>query len=55
MCIDSLLRLFADDCLLYQEVNDTVMAEGLQKDLNLLGEWAGKWQMSFNVSKGAVT
>ena len=51
MQIDSHLRLFADDCLLYEEVNDSVMAESLQKNLNLLGEWAEKWQMSFNVSK----
>ena len=32
MEIDSHLRLFADDCLLYEEVNDSVMAENLQKE-----------------------
>ena len=51
MQIDSHLRLFADDCLLYEEVNDSAMAENLQRNLDLLGEWAEEWQMSFNVSK----
>ena len=51
MQIDSNLRLFAEDCLLYEEVNDSVMVENLQMNLDLLGEWAEKWQMSFNVSK----
>eukprot|EP00794_Sanderia_malayensis_P006479 gene6479-7218_t len=51
MQIDSHLRLFADDCLLYEEVNDSVMAENLQRNLHLLGQWAEKWKMSFNVSK----
>ena len=27
------------------------MAERLQKNLDLLGKWSEKWQMSFNVSK----
>ena len=51
MQIDSHLRLFAGDCLLYKEVNDSAMAENLQRNLDMLGEWAEKWQMSFNVSK----
>eukprot|EP00795_Rhopilema_esculentum_P011257 gene11257-21446_t len=39
MQIDSHLKVFADDCLLYEEVNDSVMAENLQRNLDLLGQW----------------
>ena len=48
---DSHLRLFADDCLFYEEVNDSVMAENLERNLDLLGERAEKGQISINVSK----
>ncbi len=43
--VDSHLRLFADGCLLYEEVNYPVMAERLEKNLDLLCEGAEKWQM----------
>ena len=52
--ISSPLRLFADDCLLYRSINSTEDSLILQKDLELLSQWATVWQMKFNVSKCTV-
>ena len=49
--ISSLLRLFADDCLLYRTIEDSTI---LQRDLEMLSQWATVWQMKFNVSKCIV-
>ena len=40
--IDSEIRLFADDCVCYQEVTDTEDTLKLQKDIDQLGCWARK-------------
>ena len=52
--IDSTIRLFADDALVYKTVKTTKDAQDLQKDLNLLQEWESKWQMEFNPDKCEV-
>jgi len=52
--IDSPLRLFADDCLLYRVINSADDTRKLQEDLNKLSEWANTWQLRFNVSKCSV-
>ena len=49
--VNSTMRLFADDSILYQEVKGTEDQEQLQQDLNTVFAWADKWQMSFNASK----
>ena len=49
--IDSSIRLFADDCLLYRTVDNDDDRQAFQQDLTKLTEWAKKWQMSFNVDK----
>ena len=41
------LRLFADDCLLFRQVNNENDYNKLQHDL----ESVGKWQMIFNIGK----
>ena len=49
--IDSDIRLFADDCLIYRPIdtpNDHIL---LQQDLTRLHEWSVQWQMEFNVNK----
>ena len=38
--IESTSRLFADDCLIYRKIINKVDIEKLQKDLDMLGEWA---------------
>ena len=49
--IDSTLRLFADDSILYREVTCPEDQAILQKDLNKVFQWADQWQMCFNASK----
>ncbi|XP_072182159.1 uncharacterized protein [Diadema setosum] len=49
--IQSPIRLFADDCLIYRSVTTTEDCIALQKDLDMLHSWATKWQMKFNTSK----
>jgi hypothetical protein len=44
-------KLFADDCLLYREVNTTSDTNKLQEDLDMLQNWESKWQMAFNADK----
>ena len=49
--INSSIRLFADDCLLYRKTNTQNDQQILQNDLNKLELWQNKWQMNFNPSK----
>ena len=52
--IDSPLRMFVDDCLLYRIIESTEDTTKLQQDLDILSEWANTWQLNFNVTKCAV-
>ena len=52
--INSPLRLFADDCLLYRVINSVEDINRLQEDLNKLSGWADTWQLKFNISKCTV-
>ena len=45
------VRLFADDCILYNTVSGPNNAAKLQRDLDTLTEWQNRWQMDFNASK----
>ena len=45
------VRLFADDCLIYREIHKPEDQLALQKDLDILEQWANKWGMQFNPSK----
>ncbi|XP_014679418.1 PREDICTED: RNA-directed DNA polymerase from mobile element jockey-like, partial [Priapulus caudatus] len=49
--IDSTLRLFADDCLIYKPIRSGADTELLQKDIDKLVQWSKNWQMSFNPKK----
>jgi hypothetical protein len=49
--VNSTIRLFADDSILYREIRGEEDQKQLQKDLNTVFAWADKWQMSFNASK----
>ena len=48
------VRLFADDCLLYRNVNNQSDSELLQKDLTNLENWEKTGQMKFNSEKCCV-
>ena len=52
--VSSTTRLFADDCMLYREINSTADTKILQKDLDALQQWENTWLMSFNPSKCSV-
>ena len=49
--IQSSVRLFADDCIIYREITNEIDARTLQEDLFTLGEWEKRWQMKFNCQK----
>jgi hypothetical protein len=49
--VESHIRLFADDCLLYRRIRESRDIENLQEDLNRLREWAIENEMRINPSK----
>ena len=50
-CVSSMVRLFADDCLLYRPIYSQEDREALQNDLLKLEQWASDWGMRFNAKK----
>ena len=51
LSVDSKIRLFADDCLIYREINSIEDKVQLQKDLDSLQDWPENWGMCFNAQK----
>ena len=49
--INSSIRLFADEYVLYREIKNEIYSQELQKDLNSLRKWEYDWQMHFNPQK----
>jgi len=49
--IDTNIRLFADDCIIYRKIKNKKDIEKLQKDLDTLGEWAVENGMKINPGK----
>jgi hypothetical protein len=49
--VNSFIYMYADDTKLFRRVDNNEDREELQRDLDLLGEWASKWQLRFNVEK----
>ena len=49
--MESTVRLFADDCVIYGKLINNADMEKLQKDLDRLGEWAVENAMKINPSK----
>ena len=49
--IQSTMRLFADDSIIYREIKNICDHALLQQDLISLCEWAETWQLNFNISK----
>ena len=47
-CVQSSVRLFADDCLLYRPIKSPEDQHILQQDLSALEAWTVKWGMKFN-------
>ena len=49
--IHSTVPLFADDCVLFREINNQLHSQELQKDLDEVTKWEHDWQMNFNPDK----
>ena len=49
--VSSNIKLFADDCLVYRDINNISDTQKLQQDLDRLVEWSSTWQMQFNAKK----
>ncbi|KXJ28647.1 RNA-directed DNA polymerase from mobile element jockey [Exaiptasia diaphana] len=49
--LNSNLKLFADDALLYRTINTVNDGIILQNDIDKLAAWGRSWQMQFNVTK----
>ena len=45
------MRLFADDALIYSEINTVGDTKIFQKDLDALSKWGADWQMAFTTDK----
>ena len=52
--IQSKVRLFADDCIVYREINNKSDCEILQEDLHALERWESTWAMEFHPAKCSV-
>ena len=52
--IQSTVKLFADDSLLYRKISPNRGCVKIQQDLDRLQEWEMKWQMAFNAEKCEV-
>ena len=53
-CINSQVRLFADNCLLYKTIRTQNDHLTLQKDLEALEKWACDWGMRFDAKKNVT-
>ena len=49
--IGSVVKLYADDVLMYRSINDPSDHHALQNDVNKLAYWSTVWQMPFNLTK----
>ena len=49
--LSSKVRIFADDAIVYREINSLQSCLELQNDINKLMAWEKEWLMEFNPSK----
>jgi len=49
--VNSTVRLFADDLIMYRTLNNSTSKTGFQDDIDKLLKWANKWGMNFNAKK----
>ena len=52
--IQSRMRLFADDSVIYRDISSEDDHRILHQDLQTLADWSTKWLMEFNIQKCAV-
>ena len=49
--VQSQIRMFADDCLLYRPICDVTDSVALQRDLSSIESWSEAWGLRFNTQK----
>ena len=49
--VNSTVRLFADDCIIYHPITSKKDTKLLQSDLDSVGSWKKTWLMQFNADK----
>ena len=49
--VEGMIRMFADDTKIFSSVNDRESQTQLQRDLEALQDWSGRWQLRFNAGK----
>ena len=49
--LESTIKLFADDCIIYRKIMNNIYIDMLQIDLDRLGDWAGENAMKINSGK----
>jgi len=52
--LNSHVKLFADDCAIYNQVSCKADTSSLQSDLNSLYTWCVKWQLNLNLHKSGA-
>lgn len=50
-CISSSVHLFADDCVIFREINNDTDLHALQSHINAISHWCNTWQMVLNTTK----
>uniref|UniRef100_A0A6B0UX86 Putative endonuclease/reverse transcriptase n=1 Tax=Ixodes ricinus TaxID=34613 RepID=A0A6B0UX86_IXORI len=51
MGIESSIRLYADDCVIYRSVHNSVDSTALQRDIDRISDWCESWPMNLNIDK----
>ena len=49
--VNSTVRLFADDCIIYRPIRNKTDTDLLKSDLDVVGSWENTWLMQFNADK----
>ena len=47
----SFILMYADDTMLFRQVDNTEDQRKMQRDLNETVKWADKWQIGFNIDQ----
>ena len=53
-CVNSEIRLFADDCVCYRIIKQKTDCDILQNDISKLESWANTWEMRFQPAKCSI-
>ncbi len=53
-CVESAVRIFADDTKIFRKVDSVTDCRALQHDINKLEQWASTWKMQFHPDKCEV-